>query len=108
MGLPIIRQGTGEKVPRIAGQPTPCRFCPKIPKGQEPKPENAVELTMRNWQAYQHYLECKAVGAFPDDPIVRRNAMLIRQVEDSARRMESLTANVREILTAFVVGKRNG
>ena len=35
-------------------------------------------------QAYIHYLECKAVGNFPDDPIVRRNARLIQQVVDHA------------------------
>lgn len=106
MGLPVLRGG--QKVPRIKGQKTPCKWCPKIPKGKDPIPENAVELSPHNWRAYQHYLECKAVGQFPDDPIVRRNAMLIRQVEESARRMENLASNVREILAAFVVGKRNG
>lgn len=95
----------GERVPRIRGQLPQCKWCPKIPKGTDPIPENAVELSPRNWAVYQHYLQCKAVGAFPDDAIVRRNAMLIRQVEDAARRNESLAANVREILTAFVVGK---
>ena len=95
----------GKPVPRIADQNPPCRWCPKIPKGAEPVPENAEELSERNWLAYQHYLECKAVGKFPGDSMVRRNAMLIRQVEDSARRMQDLSANVREIL-AFVVGSK--
>ena len=30
--------------------------------------------------AYQHYLRCKAVGQFPDEPLVRRNAALIAGV----------------------------
>lgn len=39
------------------------------------------ELTAKNWQAYQHFKRCKATGHFPDDPIVARNAAIIREVE---------------------------
>ena len=39
-----------------------------------------------NQQAYHHYLECKAVGRFPEDAIVTRNAGLIRQAEEIADR----------------------
>ena len=39
-----------------------------------------------NWRAYNHYLECKATGCWPDDWIVRRNAALILAVEESAAR----------------------
>lgn len=39
-----------------------------------------------NQQAYQHYLQCKAVGRFPEDAIVERNAGLIRQAEEIAER----------------------
>jgi len=35
-------------------------------------------------QCYRHYRECKAVGSFPDDPVVRRNAAAIRDVEEVA------------------------
>lgn len=64
----------------------PCYSCPKIPEhGDGARPGLAVELTDRNWEAYSHYLECKAVGSFPDDPIVRRNAAIIRSVEDGHR-----------------------
>ena len=44
-------------------------------------------MTDRNWRAYVHYLECKAVGHFPNDPIVRRNAVTIMLVIDYCERM---------------------
>jgi hypothetical protein len=31
-----------------------------------------------------HYQECRAVGQFPDDAIVRRNAAIIRAATDAA------------------------
>lgn len=76
-GLPLI------KVPRPPGSSTPCESCPKIPEGMTPAPESAEELTEQNYRAYLHYLECRAVGHWPDDPIVRRNARIIRLVEDA-------------------------
>lgn len=45
-------------------------------------------MTEQNWQAYEHYRECRAVGQFPDDPIVRRNAATIRQIEDAYDRQQ--------------------
>ncbi|SFH96459.1 hypothetical protein [Planctomicrobium piriforme] len=35
-------------------------------------------LSERNQQAVRHYLECAAVGKFPDDPLVRHHARLIQ------------------------------
>lgn len=32
--------------------------------------------------AYQHWKECKAVGQFPDDRIVKRNAAIIQELHD--------------------------
>lgn len=52
------------------------------PKGT---PENQKSLSERNRDAYVHYLKCKAVGAFPDDPIVQRNAMLISETIQSEK-----------------------
>ncbi len=73
-GLPVLRP---------KGSPTPCQKCPKIPASVPEKiRENAIELSDKNAQAWQHYLECRAVGAFPDDPIVRRNARILRDVYD--------------------------
>lgn len=75
-------------MPRPKGLPTPCRFCPKIPPKARPSPENGEELTPENWAAYRHYLECKAIGVFPADAIVRRNAGIIRDLEDHYDRIE--------------------
>lgn len=74
VGLPVVRP---------PGSPTPCWKCPKVPPGEPACPESAVEMTDQNWRAFRHYEECRAVGAFPDDPIVRRNAALIRRVYDA-------------------------
>jgi hypothetical protein len=51
------------------------------PKGT---PENPRSLLPIMEQCYQHYRECRAVGSFPDDPLVRRNAAAIRDVEEVA------------------------
>jgi hypothetical protein len=81
-GKKLERQG--KPVPRPRGTKAPCRLRENgCPKGT---PENSRTLTDDNWQAYQHYSECRAVGQFPDDPIVRRNAAIIREAADSAER----------------------
>lgn len=69
---------------REYGNATPCRRCPKGKLDARPHPEK--DLSDRNWQAWMHYQECRAVNHFPDDPIVRRNAAIIRAAEDSAAR----------------------
>lgn len=78
----------GNPIPRPAGGKAPCqatvgaprevreRICAKI------APDAGVELNEKNRAAHEHYQECKAVGVFPDDSIVRRNARIIRQIED--------------------------
>lgn len=43
----------------------------------------AQELSERNLLALQHYQRCKAVGQFPDDALVRRNAAIIAGVFQS-------------------------
>ena len=78
----------GTPVKRPPNVPTPCRSCPKIPQGERPHPSNAIELTDENYRVYVHYQRCKAVGRFPDDPIVEHNAGLIRTVEDRVARDE--------------------
>ncbi len=49
-------------------------------------PENPRTLSPENEQCYEHYLECVAVGQFPDEPVVRRNAAVIRGVIDAVER----------------------
>lgn len=82
----VVTRG-GRPQPRPKGVPTPCAACPKIAPGDPPRPESAQDLSEASAQAYQHYLECKAVGAFPADPIVRRNAAVIKAAEDHAGRV---------------------
>lgn len=87
-GKPIKTGGnTGRLVRRRKGT-APCRLPDAgCAKGS---PEESKELTPENRAAYRHYLECKAVGEFPDDPIVRRNAGIIRNMEEVvAREKES-------------------
>ena len=79
----------------------PCHQCPKIPDGELPRPENAVEMTEQNWRTYQHYRECRAVGVFPDDPIVRRNAATLRGIEDAAGRQGE--AKIDALITAILL-----
>jgi hypothetical protein len=45
-------------------------------------------LSPRNESALQHYRECRAVGCFPDDPIVRANAAIVRAWEDLRKRQD--------------------
>lgn len=42
-------------------------------------------LSEKNVQAFRHYLECVAVGEFPDDPLVKHHARLIRWALDKAK-----------------------
>jgi len=80
------RDGTPKK--RV-GKP-PCKYVvdtrtneTRCPKGT---PEDDCSLTDQNLQAWLHYQECRAVGQFPDDPIVRQNARIIQSVEDQLDR----------------------
>lgn len=84
----VVTRG-GKPVPRTPGSRPPCNSCPKIPPGADPRPENAAELVGRAADAYRHYLECRAVSQFPDDPIVRHTAVMVRAAEDAAQRADS-------------------
>lgn len=70
----------------------PCANCPRCDGVQEKKPFPGTDLTERNWLAYKHYKECRATLRFPDDPIVRRNAAIIRAVEDANERNSAFRA----------------
>ena len=77
----------GEPIKRGKLKP-PCEHGDgKCPKGHH---SNPVELSSRNLTAYFHYKTCQAVGSFPDDEIVRRNARIIRSIEDSVSREQSM------------------
>ena len=95
----VYDEKTGRRV-EIAGKPMarpkgtlpPCRLRTNgCPKGT---PEESRALNERNQKAYQHYLECRAVGQWPEDGIVRRNAAIIRCVMDQAERELLLLARL--------------
>jgi hypothetical protein len=67
-------------------------------------PETSKALTARNLRAWRHYRECRAVGAFPDDPIVRRNAEIILAVQEGFEREErhEQQAGMTALLTAVL------
>jgi hypothetical protein len=91
----------GKPVRRPPNAPTPCRTCPKIPPGAEPRPENAVELTEAGWAAWNFYRECRAVGRFPDDPLVRAAAAAFRAEEDAAERAAQARAQAAAVARVF-------
>lgn len=71
----------------------------------------AAELTEQNRRAWEHYQECRAVGHFPDDPIVRRLGGLLRRMEDNAmwsaqREQASLAGALRSLVGVLVMGAR--
>ena len=70
-GLPILA-GDGEKMERVG--PTLCETMNGCKKGT---PENQKSLNPMNRMAFRHYRECEA-STFPNDPIVRKNALIIK------------------------------
>lgn len=76
-GKPLVRGGNPVK--RNKATPPPCRTKSGCKKGTPEKPKS---LTPKNLEAYEHYRQCRAVGQFPDDAIVKQNAAAIRQIED--------------------------
>jgi hypothetical protein len=83
VGLVQLPGGTSERQPRAPGSGTPCRRCPKIPRGADPKPSSAVEWSERYQSAHDHWRECRAVGETPNDPVVRWYARLFHDADES-------------------------
>lgn len=86
----------GQPLKRMAGIKPPCQTAKGCPKGS---PTASVALSERNQQAYDHYQRCRAVGKFPEDPIVEENAALIRYVEDQVAALEH-----QRLITAVMLG----
>lgn len=77
---------SGLVIVRPPGTQPPCRIAGVgCPKGT---PENPKGMNAANQAAWQFDRECRATGQYPDDPIVRRNAALIREVELAHARRE--------------------
>jgi hypothetical protein len=73
--------GERRQVPQLRPKGTlpPCVRCPK----QSPERAKEFELSAKNWRAFAHYQEAKAVGLTENertDPIVRRNFAVIDQI----------------------------
>jgi hypothetical protein len=82
-----LRGGRPQRRPKASA--TPCRTEQGCPAGT---PEAQNRLSDKNTHAFAHYLECRAVGQFPDDPIVRQNAAIIRQAEEEAKEFRMVRA----------------
>ena len=64
----------------------PCRNPAKgCPKGS---PEHPKSLIAENELCLAHFLECEAIGRFPEDGVVARNAAEIRAVRDLVRKTQ--------------------
>jgi hypothetical protein len=95
-GEPVKRGGEPLRRPKTSRPP--CGSCPKVPPGTpNPSPADAIELSEQHRQTVRHYRECRAVGRFPDDPLVRWAAAIIRSAEDHCERV----SNQRAQLTAL-------
>lgn len=93
---PLLRLDDGSPMrrPTDGGKPggTPCHQCPKVPRdAPERTREHAIEPTEKSMAALRHYERCAAVGRFPDDEIVERNAGLIAPIYRQAE-----VANARD------------
>lgn len=78
-----IEKEDGRKALRPVEFPPMCRTRDGCPVGT---PENSRRLTPRNVMAWQHFQRCEAIGKWPDDAIVARNALVIRRARDDAQR----------------------
>ncbi len=91
----VERTAAGEPVRRaLPTIPLRCAECPKVPQWAKEAGKTWQELralavegfTDENRKAFDFYKGCRAVGHFPDDPLVRWYADLIRGVYDDADR----------------------
>lgn len=77
----------GKPLLRHRKNPPLCKRAGGCPRGT---PEKQNYLSKKNWQAFQHWKECKATGCFPDDETVRWNASIIQDVVDRADEMKRI------------------
>ncbi len=98
--LPMVREFYSE---------TPCYRCPKTPSNLHPNDRiraTAVEMSERSLLLWQLYQEWRAVGHFPDDPLVRQYAAAIRSVEDRYERFQREKLSIQlETLFNIIVAK---
>jgi hypothetical protein len=80
----VIRSNsTGNAELRPEGTVTMCRTQLGCLKGT---PEKQKSLNRANKWALRHYQQCKSIGQFPDDEIVKKNAVIIeRSLDEKVR-----------------------
>jgi hypothetical protein len=102
--LQVLRDVGATPTPRIMMGKLPCHECPKIPENAPAKfVYFATEVTDQSLETIQHFEECAAVQSFPDDPLVRRNAAIIRRVREECNRAER-TKGVAYLMTVLAAG----
>lgn len=79
----VLLETDGSKMLRVG--PPACRTESGCPKGT---PEKQRTLNVANRWAFEHYKQCKATGWFPDDQIVRENAVVIERAIQTPRRVK--------------------
>lgn len=101
-----INRRAGLPVLRPKGVVTPCFKCPKTAHTEDRRRVNAEEPSARSRKAYAHYRVCKAVGRFPDDPIVLLNARIISDAENAVRdaRLDRLDAAASALMAKLLGG----
>lgn len=87
-------------VPRTT--PPPCETAAGCAKGHWRNPKS---LNERNQMAYLHYRECRAVGSFPDDAVVRKNASVIHELEEVSERTEQHNLFLQSAGLASLMGR---
>lgn len=90
---------------RLPLLPAPCRDERGCVKGTPEKPRT---LSEKNQLAWQHYCECRAVGQFPDDPWVKKNARIIRDVEDGVREVREIEFRQTLLTLATLAARPTG
>ena len=75
-GQPTMEGPADNRRPMLRDGVPMCRTQTGCPKGT---PEQSKELSANNKWALRHHQQCKAVGQFPDDPIVRESAEIIER-----------------------------
>lgn len=107
----VLDKRTALPLARGPAEPTPCHKCPKVPAaarklGMDPADlrKLAADLTPADRAAWAFYRRCRAVGRFPDDPLVGWYAELLRGVEDAAAaaRTDRATAATESLVTVLL------
>lgn len=110
-GTFLLRRDNGERYERGSRSPTPCHKCEKVPLGLRRQGADnrtlraaAIELTDQNRQCWTFYRQCRAVNHWPDDPLVRWAAELLRDLYDECDRepMRKLASSVEGMTLALV------